>query len=99
VKRRANALAGAAARGCRQVDITPSAGELPKTVHGILDRLYARAIVLDTGTAAAALVTVDAGAIPDALWLTVSAQIDKELAIPATHLLLTASTTTTPYTP
>ena len=68
--------------GAAKVDITPSAGELPKNNLGILDRLYARAIVLENGTTSAALITVDAGAIPDALWQTVSGQIEKELGIP-----------------
>ena len=40
--------------GAAKVDITPSAGELPKNNLGILDRLYARAIVLDNGLASAA---------------------------------------------
>jgi len=65
--------------GAAKVDITPSAGELPKNTLGILDRLYARAIVLEYGTTNAALITLDAGAIPDPLWQTVSSQIEKEL--------------------
>jgi len=79
--------------GAGKVDLTPSQGELPKNGYGILDHLYARAIVLDNGAATAALVTVDAGAIPDPLWRTVSQQIATELGIPATHLLLTATHT------
>jgi neutral ceramidase len=82
--------------GAARVDVTPAAGELPKNTLGILDHLYARAIVLDNGTAAAALVTVDAIAIPDPLWLAVSGQVEKELGIPATHLLLTATHTHSP---
>ena len=50
--------------GAAKVDITPSAGELPKNSLGMLDHLYARAIVLENGTTSAALITVDAGAIP-----------------------------------
>ena len=46
--------------GASKVDVTPSGSELPKNGFGILDHLYARAIVLDNGAAAAALVTVDA---------------------------------------
>src|SRR4029434_2480787 len=79
--------------GAARVDVTPSAGELPKNNLGILDRLYARAIVLDNGTASAALITVDAGAIPDALWQTVSGQIEKELGIAPARVLLTATHT------
>jgi hypothetical protein len=36
--------------GAAKIDITPSAGELPKNNLGVLDRLYARAIVLDNGS-------------------------------------------------
>ena len=28
--------------GAAKVDVTPSAGELPKNSHGVLDRLYSR---------------------------------------------------------
>ena len=52
--------------GAAKVDVTPSAGELPKNSQGILDRLYARAIVLESGASSAALITVDAGGVPDA---------------------------------
>jgi neutral ceramidase len=82
--------------GASKVDVTPSGSELPKNGFGILDRLYARAIVLDNSAAAAALVTVDAIAIPDPLWQTVSQQIEKGLGIPATHVLLTATHTHSP---
>jgi neutral ceramidase len=79
--------------GAAKVDVTPSQGELPKNGYGILDHLYARAIVLDNGEVTAALVTVDAGAVPDALWQNVSQQIAKDLGIPVTHVLLTATHT------
>ena len=79
--------------GAAKVDITPAAGELPKNNLGILDHLYARAIVLDNGVTTAALISVDAGAIPDALWATVSGQIEKELGIAPERVLLTATHT------
>jgi neutral/alkaline ceramidase-like enzyme len=79
--------------GAAKVDVTPSGGELPKNSLGVLDRLYARAIVLDNGVTSAALITVDAGAIPDALWQTVSARIEKELGIASARVLLTATHT------
>jgi hypothetical protein len=79
--------------GAAKVDVTPSQNELPKNGYGILDHLYARAIVLDNGAATAALVTVDAGAIADPLWQSVSQSIAKDLGIPATHVLLTATHT------
>ena len=79
--------------GAAKVDITPSAAELPRNNVGILDRLFARAIVLESGATSAALITLDAGAIPDALWQAVSSQIEKELGIPPTRILLTATHT------
>jgi neutral/alkaline ceramidase-like enzyme len=77
--------------GAAKVDVTPAQGELPKNSRGILARLYARAIVLESGTAA--LVTVDAGGIPDAIWQTVTKQIESELGIPTANVLLTATHT------
>jgi neutral ceramidase len=79
--------------GAAKVDVTPSERELPKNSFGVLDHLYARAIVLESGSSTAALVTVDAGGIPDALWQTVSRQVETELKIPSTNLLLTATHT------
>ena len=79
--------------GAAKVDVTPMAGELPRNTLGILDHLYARAIVLENGTTSAALITLDAGAIPDALWQAVSAQVEKEVGIPPQRVLLTATHT------
>src|ERR1041384_2279089 len=79
--------------GAAKVDVTPAERELPKNSFGILDHLFARAIVLESGATTAALVTVDAGGIPDALWQTVSRQLETELKIPSTNLLLTATHT------
>jgi neutral ceramidase len=79
--------------GAAKVDITPSQGELPKNTQGVLDRLYARAIVLESGTSTAALITIDAGAVPDAIWQAVTGLIEKELRIPTANVLLTATHT------
>jgi len=79
--------------GAAKIDVTPSAGELPKNNLGVLDRLYARAMVLENGTTSVALITVDAGSIPDVLWQTVSGQIEKELGIAPARVLLTATHT------
>ena len=73
--------------GAAKVDVTPSAAELPKTYDGILDHLYSRAIVLENGNARAALISVDAGAVPDAVWKAVSEQVEKDLGIPARNVL------------
>jgi hypothetical protein len=79
--------------GAAKVDVTPSPGELPKNSQGILDRLYARAIVLESGATTAALVTVDAGGIADPIWQAVTREIEKESGIPSAHVLLTATHT------
>jgi hypothetical protein len=79
--------------GTAKVDVTPSPGDLPRGSRGVLDRLYARAIVLENGRASAALVTVDAGGMPDAIWQAVTGQIEQELGIPTSHVLLTATHT------
>jgi neutral ceramidase len=77
--------------GAARVDVTPT--QLPRNVQGVLDRLYARAIVLENGGVRAALVTVDTGGIQDATWQSVTRQVEKELGIPATNVLLTATHT------
>ena len=79
--------------GAAKVDITPSPAERPKNSQGVLDQLYARAIVLDNGVSTAALITIDAGAVPDTLWQAVTRQIEQELKIPAASVLLTATHT------
>ena len=79
--------------GAAKVDVTPAAGALPKNSLGILDRLYARAIVLESGASSAALITVDAGAVSTAIWQAVTGQVEKELGIPAANVLLTATHT------
>jgi hypothetical protein len=79
--------------GAARVDVTPAEGELPRNYEGILDRLYSRAIVLDNGLTMAALITVEAGSVPDSIWQGVSRQVETELGIPAKNLLITATHT------
>ena len=79
--------------GAAKVDVTPATKDLPKTMLGVLDPLNGRAIVIDDGKTRAALVTVDAGAINTDTWEKVSARAARELRIPASHLLLTATHT------
>lgn len=86
-------LAAGLQAGAARVDVTPAADKLPKTMRGILDPIFARAIVVDDGKAKAALVTIDAGAIPPPMWTSVSQRVEKEFGIPATRLLLTATHT------
>ena len=79
--------------GAAKVDITPSQSELPKNSVGVLDRLYARTIVLQSGTSTAALITIDAGGVPTPLWDAVTRQVESELKIPVANVLLTATHT------
>ena len=79
--------------GAAKVDVTPSQGELPKNSFGVLDHLYARAIVVESGVSTAALVTVDAGGVPTPIWETVTKQVESELKIPVANVLVTATHT------
>ena len=79
--------------GAAKVDVTPAERELPPGFEGILDRIYSRAIVIGDGTSMAALVSVDAGAVPDAIWLEVTRRVESELGIPTDNVLLTATHT------
>lgn len=79
--------------GAAKVDVTPAEKDLPKSYEGILDHLYSRAIVVDNGTASAALISLDAGAIPDPLWQGVTKQVESELGIPAKNVFITATHT------
>src|SRR5258708_7302257 len=62
--------------GAGKVDVTPAPNELPQNYEGILDHLYSRAIVVDNGSSTAALITLDAGGVPDAVWQAVSRQLE-----------------------
>lgn len=77
--------------GAAKVDTTPT--QLPKNYLGVLDKVYSRAIVVESGRDRVAMVTVDAGGIAPPLYDRVSSRIARELRIPADHLLLTATHT------
>jgi neutral ceramidase len=79
--------------GAAKVDVTPAENELPQNFEGILDRIYSRAVVIDDGASTAALISVDAGAIPDAIWQAVTGRLESELGIPTDNVLLTATHT------
>jgi hypothetical protein len=85
--------ASALRAGAAKVDVTPARSDLPGNYLGVLDRVYARAIVLESGADKAALITVDAGAIQDGIWQAVTGQIETELHIPPANVLLTATHT------
>ncbi|MEO8100512.1 MAG: neutral/alkaline non-lysosomal ceramidase N-terminal domain-containing protein [Acidobacteriota bacterium] len=77
--------------GAAKVDVTPET--LPQNYLGVLDRIHSRAIVIDNGTSSAALVTVDAGSMPDNIWQAVTKQVESELGIPTQNVIITATHT------
>jgi hypothetical protein len=77
--------------GAASIDITPT--QLPRNYLGVLDRLHARAIVLNDGATTAALITVDAGAVGEATWQAVTTQLETEFGIPPANVLLAATHT------
>ena len=79
--------------GAAKVDVTPTERELPPSYEGILDRIYSRAIVIGDGSSLAALISVDAGGVPDAIWTEVTRRLESELGIPTDNVLLTATHT------
>jgi neutral ceramidase len=79
--------------GAARIDYTPRGPELPGNFIGVLDPVFARSLVLDNGSTRAALIAVDAGAIPSELHAKVSARAAAELEIPASQLLISASHT------
>lgn len=83
--------AAALRAGAARIDYTPH--ELPGNFTGVLDPIFVRTLVLDNGSTRAALVAIDAGAIPGDLYAKVSARAAAELRIPASQLLISASHT------
>jgi neutral ceramidase len=81
--------------GTAKVDITPT--PLPKSSEGILDHIYARAIVIDNGATSAVLFSADTGMLGEQLWRTVSQRIEKELGIPAQNLIMSPTHTHSAY--
>ncbi|MGE6697275.1 neutral/alkaline non-lysosomal ceramidase N-terminal domain-containing protein [Hyphomonas sp. NPDC076900] len=79
--------------GASKVDITPAGDKLPGIFTGVLDPIHVRAIVLENGAQRAALVTVDAGAIPNEIWQRLTTKAEAELGIPANQVILTATHT------
>jgi hypothetical protein len=77
--------------GAAKVDVTPET--LPQNYLGVLDHIHSRAIVIDNGTSSAALITVDAGSMPDNIWQGVTKQVESELGIPVKNVILTATHT------
>jgi hypothetical protein len=81
--------------GAAKLDITPS--PLPKNSEGILDHIYARAIVIDNGATSAVLFSADTGMLGEQVWKTVSQRVEKELGIPAQNLIMNPTHTHSAY--
>jgi len=79
--------------GAAKVNITPAKGDLPPNYLGVNDSIYSRAIVVNSGSVSAALITVDIGAIRDNMWQNITRRIEKELGIPVQNILITATHT------
>jgi hypothetical protein len=79
--------------GASRIDYTPRGAQMPASFNGVLDPIFVRSLVLDNGSTRAALVAIDAGAMPADLYKKVAARAAAELKIPANQLLMSASHT------
>jgi hypothetical protein len=79
--------------GAAKVNITPSKEDLPPNFLGIHDSIYSRAVVIDNGTTAAALISVEVGFLSDRSWERITHQIEDQLGIPAQNILLSVTHT------
>src|SRR5450755_1067245 len=80
--------------GAARVDITPPA-DPAKSPTGKYEheKLYIRAIVLDNGSARAALIGADQSGLSEQVWTLASKQIAAELDCPVANILMSATHT------
>jgi Neutral/alkaline non-lysosomal ceramidase, N-terminal len=80
--------------GAARVDITPAADPAhPPSGKYAHEKLYVRAIVLDNGSARAALIAADQGGLPEIVWEAASRQISEELNCPVANIVMSATHT------
>ncbi len=79
--------------GAARVEVTPAASELPPNYRGVNDPIYARGIVIDDGAQRAALITLDIGGVPTALWQDIAGRVQTQFGIAPERLLVTATHT------
>jgi neutral ceramidase len=80
--------------GAARVDITPPSDPAnPPSGKFEHERLYVRAIVLDNGSARAALIGADQGGLSDLIWTAASRQIAQELDCPVANIIMSATHT------
>ncbi len=90
----ATSLAATLRVGAARIDITPPADPAqPPSGKYAHERLYVRAIVLDNGSARAALIGADQAGLPEIVWTTASKQIAKELDCPIPNIIMSATHT------
>jgi neutral ceramidase len=80
--------------GAARVDITPPADPAhPPSGKYAHEKLYVRAIVLDNGSARAALLGADQGGLSEVIWQAASEQIAAELNCPIENIVMSATHT------
>jgi len=79
--------------GSHKVDITPTAADLPIATDSIRDRLFARAIVVQSGTTCAVLVGVDLGAAGTAMVDDALPRISAATGCPVPNIIVSATHT------
>jgi hypothetical protein len=82
---------GSLQAGAARVEITPDVNDIPRPFTSIHDPLYARAIYLDNGSDRALLLNADVGGISTATAGKVSGEISKNLNLPASNILISAT--------
>ena len=86
--------------GAARVDITPPADSAnPPSGKYAHERLYLRAIVLDNGSAHAALIGADQGMLFEGVWRAASKQIAAELNCPVENIVMSATHTHSAWGP
>src|SRR5579871_1052989 len=80
--------------GASRVDITvPSDPANPPSGKYEHEKLYVRAIVIDTGAARAALIGADQGGLSEKVWQEASRQVASELKCPVENILMSSTHT------
>ena len=80
--------------GAARVDITPPSDPAhPPSGKYAHEKLYVRAIVLDNGSARAALIAADQGGLSETIWQAASKQIAAELNCPVENIVMSATHT------
>ena len=82
------AAEGVLKAGAARVDITPPLEELPPPYKTIFDKVYLRALVLDNGSARAAMVVADVPMIQAGNFTELSRRISEQAKVPLENVLL-----------